>query len=266
MQLPAELSVVINPVADTLLPTIANGAVSLIGGALAAIIGGVVGSKLTAKANRDQADSAREALDDARHKANAFAVHFKLIAIYSAARQYHEQLGGSRIRKAGSGAMFRCAGHKPFSSDGQKIYISADELSTLHEIGGDGLLNGVASLDAQHNSLRDNFAMYRQQWFIAHEGIKIVQAANGVATLELTREEMIQVAPKFMMLDDLLAQMDDFVLDMERSAYKVLVALLHARFKKFGTPSRLMTIDLRGKPVTIVANADEPPLEVRDTF
>lgn len=257
------ISVIIGSPSADLLPFIANAAITLLGGALAAIGGGYVGSLLTAKANREQASHERNLTKEETQKVDLFSAHYKLIAIYSNVRRYREHLGQSRVRQRGRLAPFRCAGHTPFSTDGDLITFSSSELNTIYEVGGDGLLGATASLDLQHNSILQNFSLYRVKWFEVHETLPKNGVGQGTVRLSLNQEQFMNAAPKFMLLDQLLNQLDPMVDELERDVFTVIEALLHARFKKFGFPNTIVTVSPRGQQVTIKADAQATPLKVR---
>lgn len=256
------ISVIIGTPAADYVPLIVNAAVTLIGGALAAIGGGYVGSLMTAKANREHASQERKLSKEESQRADLFSVHYKLIAIYSNVRRYREHLGQSRVRQRGREAAFRCSGHTPFSTDGDIITFTSNELNTIYEVGGDGLLGATASLDLQHNSILQNFALYRAKWFDVHETTPKDGVGQGTVRLSLTREQFMEAAPKFMLLDQLLNQLDPMVDELEKDVFKVIEALLHARFKKFGFPRAIMTVSPQGQAVTIQADANAAPLQV----
>lgn len=259
------ISVVIGSQAGDVLPLIVNAAVTLIGGALAAIGGGYVGSLMTARSNREQAANERRLSKEDAQKAHLFSAHYKLIAIYSNVRRYREHLGQSRVMQRGRQSRFRCAGHKPFSTDGDLITLSPQELNTIYEVGGDGLLGATASLDMQHNSILQNFSLYRVKWFEVHETVPKDGIGAGTIRIALDKEQFINAAPKFMLLDEILNQLDPMVDELERDVFAVIEALLHARFKKFGFPNAVITISPEGKEVTIRADAKADPLKVPNT-
>lgn len=178
----------------------------------AALIGAIVGGLIAFGIQIVSLNAAKKQREDdalERKKGLAHSLLFKVIQVYSHLHHFHSHIE-EQVVKAGQegfqGKLWQIV--MPLGNGPAEVTFTADEMALLLSLKNDDVFNNVVSSDEVHNSTISAFQMYhRLRDSLLSQMPAQMEGSKGVS--ELTREQMLYLAPKMVELEGLINSIRD---------------------------------------------------------
>jgi hypothetical protein len=227
--------------------------VSGLTGAIGAILGSVVTIAWTEWFNvRSDARKTKE-----RNSAAMFAALHRLNMIYSNAVRFRDHFTASIADAQNNGAPYLALQVRPMNRMTAPIEFPVDELWVLSQVGGDPLLEAVSALDTRYNAVAELAHSYPVERGSVLGRLTPTNMAGDVASVELTAEQMMSVAPGLAYLDSVITGIASLSTALVPDAFTALRELVYAKDSPFRLSFKIELPDPDGNAVEI-RSVDSP--------